>query len=243
MSLVEQKEEDALDHNRQKLRCRETACLYTHTQPLQTGPITPSMSSHYSRSSTSTALRRFDDASVSHSNARLTRLFQDVKNTSSLSSSRHRANSTKAGWEVGQRGEWHGERHSAADWSDGPCLDRSEDASLALDPAACFGAVQACETPICIHQADDKCDSALLPACIIDEGGENELSVLVGWCYGRDGNEDNGERAERGPERGTMKQLTVLLMSVQLVVVLQLFFYCRCQQTPGMSRCLRGQYS
>lgn len=61
-------------------------------------------------------------------------------------------------------------------------------------------AVEAREAPVCVNEADDEGDAALLPARVIDEGCEDEAGVLVGWCDGGNGDEDDEEREERGPE-------------------------------------------
>lgn len=64
------------------------------------------------------------------------------------------------------------------------------------------GAVQTGKSPICIYEADDEGDAVFAPSRVVDEGGEDEAGVLVGWCYGGDGDEDDEEGDERGPEGG-----------------------------------------
>lgn len=62
------------------------------------------------------------------------------------------------------------------------------------------GAVETGEGPVGVYEADDEGDAALFPACVVDEGGEDEARVLVGWGYGGDGDEDDGEGDEGCPE-------------------------------------------
>ena len=60
-------------------------------------------------------------------------------------------------------------------------------------------AVKASKGPICVYQANDEGYTALLPASVVDEGGEDELGMLVCWSNCRDGNKDDREGNERGP--------------------------------------------
>jgi hypothetical protein len=54
-------------------------------------------------------------------------------------------------------------------------------------------AIKTRKGPVCIDEPDDERDAALLPAGVVDEGGEDEARVLVGGRDGRDGDEDDGE--------------------------------------------------
>jgi len=55
------------------------------------------------------------------------------------------------------------------------------------------GAVEACEAPVCVDEAYDECDAALLPAGVVDECGKDEFCVLVCWRDGWDCDDDDEE--------------------------------------------------
>ncbi len=62
-------------------------------------------------------------------------------------------------------------------------------------------AVQTREGPIGIDEADDEGDAVGFPACVIDEGREDEAGLLVGRRDGGDGDEDD-EKGEEGCVEG-----------------------------------------
>lgn len=62
------------------------------------------------------------------------------------------------------------------------------------------GAVEAGKAPVCVDEADDEGDTALLPARVVDEGCEDEFGMLVGGRHGRNSDEDDGKGKEGGPE-------------------------------------------
>lgn len=77
------------------------------------------------------------------------------------------------------------------------------------------GAVETGESPVCVDEADDEGDAVFAPAGVVDEGGEDEARVLVGGCYGGDGDEDDEEGDERGPERGVADTRQNLAVAVE----------------------------
>ena len=61
-------------------------------------------------------------------------------------------------------------------------------------------AIETCEGPVCVHEADDEGYAALLPAGVVDEGCEDKFGVLVRWCYRGHSDEDDREGDEGRPE-------------------------------------------
>lgn len=63
------------------------------------------------------------------------------------------------------------------------------------------GAVQTGKAPVCVHEADDEGDSALLPTSVVNEGCEDKFGMLVrrGNCWYCDEDDDEGD--QRCPKR------------------------------------------
>lgn len=54
-------------------------------------------------------------------------------------------------------------------------------------------AVETRKAPVCVYKPDDEGNAAFFPACVVDEGCEDELGLLVRWGDRGDGDEDYGE--------------------------------------------------
>ena len=62
-------------------------------------------------------------------------------------------------------------------------------------------AIKACECPVGVDQSHDECDAILRPACVVDEGSEDEFGVLVGGCAGGHCDHNNEEGEEGAVQR------------------------------------------
>lgn len=58
------------------------------------------------------------------------------------------------------------------------------------------GAIEACERPLRVHEADDKCNPVVLPASVVDEGCKDEFGRVVTWCEAGDRDEEDCEGQE-----------------------------------------------
>jgi hypothetical protein len=58
-------------------------------------------------------------------------------------------------------------------------------------------AVQTGECPVRVYETNDESGTELRPAGVVDEGGEDEIGVLVGLCPGGNDDQDNEEGDKR----------------------------------------------
>ena len=63
-----------------------------------------------------------------------------------------------------------------------------------------YRSVQTTEPPIRIYEANYESHTIIGPSGGVDEGSKNEFRGSVSFCFGWDGNEDDGKRHETGVE-------------------------------------------